>query len=186
MITECIHIPELETERLILRKLTADDTEDLREWFGSEEIYTYWGYPAGKAQKNPELLFIDPRPLVKRKPSHDFIWGIELKSTHKVIGMLEIFDVENDRLGKVGYRISPALWNRGICTEALKRAVRFIYAETGLDRLEATVDIRNAGSERVLEKCGFTREGTVRHGKMGVRYCDYSIWGLIREDTEKR
>ncbi|MBR6953870.1 MAG: GNAT family N-acetyltransferase [Clostridia bacterium] len=179
---ECLYIPELETERLLLRKLTAADAEDLREWFGLDEVYTYWGRPASKGEKNPEELFVDARPWVKRKPSHDFIWGMELKSTGKVIGMLEIFDVENDRMGHVGYRVAPRCWGQGLCTEALRRAVAFIFEETKLDRLEVTADVRNTGSNRVLEKCGFRLEGTVRHGKMGTRYCDYHIWGLIRDD----
>ena len=179
---ECRWIPTLETDRLILRELKPEDAEDLRTWLGRDEIYTYWGRPASKGEKNPELLFIDPRPNVKRQPSHDFLWGIEQKSTHKVVGLIEVFDVENDRFGKVGYRVAPELWNSGICTEALRRVVDFIFSETAMDRLEGTADVRNTSSNRVLKKCGFTLEGTIRHGKMVSAYCDYNIWGLIRED----
>ncbi len=182
---ECAYIPELETDRLILRKMSAKDAADLREWLGLDEVYTYWGRPAGKAEKEPELLFIDPRPHVTRKPSHDFIWGMELKSTHKVVGIMEVFNVDNDRIGKVGYRVDPRLWNCGLCTEAMKRVVSFIFSETNFDRLETTVHIKNIASSRVLEKSGFRLEGTVRHGKMGTRYCDYHIWGLIRDDLSE-
>lgn len=73
MLKECLWIPELETERLLLRKLTPTDADDLREWLGLDIVYKYWGHSAGKGEKNPELLFIDARPNVKRKPSHDFI-----------------------------------------------------------------------------------------------------------------
>ncbi|MBR3742516.1 MAG: GNAT family N-acetyltransferase [Clostridia bacterium] len=132
------------------------------------------------------MLFTDPRPNVKRKPSPDFLWGIELKSDHKVIGLIEVFDVENDRYGKVGYRVAPWLWNTGVCTEALRRVVDFIFSETAMHRLEATADVRNGGSNRVLEKCGFKLEGTIRHGKMVSAYCDYNIWGLIRDDIENQ
>ena len=69
MLKECKHIPRLETDRLILRQLLPDDAEDLRRWLGRDEIYTYWGRPASKGEKNPELLFIDLRPNVKRKPT---------------------------------------------------------------------------------------------------------------------
>ena len=85
---KCKWIPTLETKRLILRKLTPEDADDLRTWLGRDEIYTYWGRPASKGEKNPELLFTDPRPNVKRPPSPDFLWGIELKSTHEVIGLI--------------------------------------------------------------------------------------------------
>ena len=123
MLKVCRYVPRLETNRLVLRELTADDTEDLRKWLGKDELYTYWGRAATKGEKNPELLFVDQRPNVNRKPSHDFIWGIELKDTHEIIGQIEIFDVENDRSGMVGYRIAPWLWNTGICTEAMRRVV---------------------------------------------------------------
>ena len=182
MLKECLWIPKLETERLFLRKLTPTDVDDLREWLGLDCVYQYWGRPAGKGEKNPELLFIDPRPNVKRKPSHDFIWGIENKEDNRVIGMIEVFDVENDRLGNIGYRVNPNFWSKGICTEALKRVVDFIFSETTLDRLHAEADIENIASNTVLKKCGFTHEGCVRNGKMGMRYCTYNIYGYIRDD----
>ena len=86
MLKECRYIPKLETDRLILRKLLPDDAEDLRKWPGRDEVYTYWGRPASKGEKNPELLFADPRLNVRRKPTNDFLWGIELKKTREVIG----------------------------------------------------------------------------------------------------
>lgn len=183
MLKKCKYIPRLETPRLILREISEKDTEDLRKWLGRDEIYTYWGRSANKGEKNPELLFIDARPNVKRKPSPDFIWGIEQKDTNQVIGMIEVFDIENDRFGMVGYRIAPWLWNTGICTEAMRRVVEFIFAETAIDRLQGNADVRNTGSNRVLEKSGFILEGTIRHGKMVSQYCDYNIWGLIRDDV---
>ena len=182
MIKVCRYIPRLETNRLVLRELTADDAEDLRKWLGKDEIYTYWGRAASKDEKNPELLFVDARPNVNRKPSHDFIWGIELKETNEIIGQIEVFDVENDRFGMVGYRIAPWLWRTGICTEALRRVVEFIFSETTIDRLQGNADVRNIASNKVLQKSGFTLEGTIRHGKMVSQYCDYNIWGMIRDD----
>ena len=86
MLKKCKYIPILETDRLVLRELTEADVEDLRKWLGLDEVYTYWGRAASKGEKNPELLFIDARPHVKRKPAPDFIWGIERKDTHEVIG----------------------------------------------------------------------------------------------------
>lgn len=183
MLKKCKYIPRLETDRLVLRELTVNDVEDLRKWLGRDELYTYWGRAASKAEKNPELLFVDARLNVKRKPSPDFIWGIERKDTNEVIGEIEVFDIANDRFGMVGYRIAPWLWNTGICTEALRRVVDFVFAETNLDRLQGNADVRNIGSNKVLEKSGFLLEGTIRHGKMVSSYCDYNIWGLIRDDV---
>ena len=176
--------PILETPRLILRPLTPDDVPDLRRWLARDEIYTYWGRPASKGEREPETMFIDPRPWVKRKPSPDFKWGMVSKDTNTVIGDISVFDIENSRMGSVGYRLDPDLWGQGYTSEALAAAVDFIFTHTELDRLHATADVRNVASNRVLEKCGFVHEGTVRHGKMVSVYCDYNIWGMLREDYE--
>ncbi len=177
--------PVIETPRLILRPLTPNDVPDLRRWLARDEIYTYWGRPASKGEREPELLFVDPRPWVKRKPSPDFKWGVVLRETNAVVGDISIFDIENSRMGSVGYRFDPEVWGRGYASEALAAAVEFVFTHTELDRLHATADVRNTASNRVLEKCGFMREGTVRHGKMVSAYCDYHIWGMLREDWER-
>ena len=176
--------PTLETPRLILRPLTPEDVPDLRRWLARDEIYTYWGRPASKGEREPETMFVDPRPWVKRKPSPDFKWGVVCRDTNTVIGDISVFDIENNRMGSVGYRFDPDEWGNGYATEALQAAVRFIFTCTELDRLQATADVRNTASNRVLEKCGFVLEGTVRHGKMVSAYCDYHIWGMLREDYD--
>ena len=72
--------PVIETERLIIREMVPDDIPALRQWMGDEQIYVYWGKGPSKAEKHPELLFIDPRPDKSRKLSHDYLWGVELNS----------------------------------------------------------------------------------------------------------
>ena len=177
--------PTLETSRLILRSLVPEDADSLRRWLARDEIYTYWGRKASKGEREPETMFVDPRPWVKRKPSPDFKWGMVSKDTNTVIGDISVFDIENSRMGSVGYRLDPDLWGKGYTSEALAAAVDFIFTHTELDRLHATADVRNTASNRVLEKCGFVHEGTIRHGKMVSVYCDYHIWGLLREDWEQ-
>lgn len=119
MLKKCKCIPMLETPRLILGEITVHDVEELRKWLGCDELCTYWGRTVNRDEKNPELLFVDARPHVNRKPSPDYLRGIQLKETHEVIGQIEVFDVPNDRYGMVGYRVAPGLWNWGIGTEAM-------------------------------------------------------------------
>lgn len=180
----CESTPVLETSRLLLRPPVHSDAPDLAEWLGLDEVYTYWGRKATGGEKNPASLFIDARPHVKRKPNPDCNWMLVLRDTGKVIGQMEVFNVENGRMADVGYRIHPACWGQGITTEALQRVVRYVFEETTLQRLNASADVRNAASNRVLEKCGFLREGTVRQGKMVSTYCDYHIYGLLKSDYE--
>lgn len=177
--------PSLETQRLMLRPMTEKDVPDLEKWLGLDVVYTYWGRKATRGEKNPGELFVDPRPWVKRKPSPDFKWGMVLKEKNEVMGEIAVFDIQNGRMGDVAYRLNPAYWGRGYATEALQEVVRFIFTQTAIQRLNGGADVRNVASCRVMEKCGFVREGTVRQGKMVSVYCDYHIYGLLREDYEK-
>ncbi|MBQ9718328.1 MAG: GNAT family N-acetyltransferase [Clostridia bacterium] len=177
--------PTLETERLLLRPLTADDAPDLEKWLPDPELYTYWGRPANNGELHPHTLFIDPRPHVKRKPSPNFAWGIVWKPTGEVIGQMYVIEIENNRMAKVAYRLSRQYWGQGITTEALHRTAEFCFENTELQRLWTDVDIRNTASYKVLEKCGFIREGFIRQGKMSLTFCDYYIYGMLREDFQK-
>lgn len=76
-----------------------------------------------------------------------------------VVGVAGTFHVP-----KVGYLIHPSYWGKGIASEALRAIVSAIFERFpcssesvhGLDYVEGWIDVKNAASRRVLEKCGFT------------------------------
>ena len=169
--------PVLETEQLILRPLRKEDVTDLKEWLGDSSIYQYWGKRPGKSDLNPELLF-----QKQEKPAKSFHWGIIHKQDHKVIGDMWVYLIENDRMAKVAFRLSPACQGKRLMTEALVRAVTFCFEETELQRLWADVHTQNIVSCKTLENAGFKREGLIRGGKMVNTYCDYYLYGMIKAD----
>ncbi|PIA59099.1 hypothetical protein AQUCO_00400154v1 [Aquilegia coerulea] len=62
--------------------------------------------------------------------------------------------------------IKDIYWGQGIATKAVKLVVNCIFNEWPyLERLEALVDLQNIGSQKVLEKAGFQKEGVLR------KYC---------------
>lgn len=171
------HKPELSTERLTLRVMTAEDADDLREWTPDKALYRYWGKNPGKADKNPDLLFTAPP-----KPTKSFHWGVVHRADRKVVGEIWIYLIENDRMAKAAIRLSARYHGQGLATEALREAVRFCFEGTELRRVWTDVDTRNEASVRMLEKCGFTREGLIRQGKMVSVWCDYYIYAILKED----
>lgn len=171
--------PTIETQRLTIRPLCIDDVPALREWTSDKSIYKFWGKNPGKIDKNPELLF-EQAP----KPTKSFHLGIIENRTDKAVGELWIYQIENDRMAKVALRLSPAVHNCGFATEAIRAITNFCFEQTELQRIWTDVNVNNTASCRVLEKCGFTREGLIRQGKMVSTWCDYYVYGLLKSDLQ--
>ena len=169
--------PTIDTPRLRIRPMCKADVPALMEWMPDKTIYKYWGKGPGKTDKNPELLF----EKVER-PGKSFHLGIEERTSGKVIGDLWVYLIENDRMASVAIRLAPVRQGMGFGTEALSAMTRFCFANTELKRLWAEVDVRNIPSQRMLEKCGFQREGLIRQGKMVSTWCDYYIYGMLSTD----
>lgn len=169
--------PVIETDRLILRPLVSSDIMALMEWMPDKSIYTYWGKGPGKSEKNPELMFEK-----EEKPTKSFHLGIDEKVSDKVIGDIWVYLIENDRMAQIAIRLSKSAQGKGYGTEGLSAMTRFCFENTELKRLWTQVDIRNIASCRMLEKCGFTKEGMIRQGKMVNTWCDYYVYGILASD----
>ncbi|WP_130863453.1 GNAT family N-acetyltransferase [Bacilliculturomica massiliensis] len=169
--------PKLETDRLLLRPLQYDDVANLKEWLGDRSLYQYWGKRPGKSDLNPESLF-----QKKERPTKSFHWGIVHKKDDKVIGEMWVYLIENDRMAKVAFRLSPIYQGNGLMAEALRNVVIFCFEKTELQRLWSDVHVLNIASYKTLEKAGFRREGHIRDGKMVNTYCDYYLYGMTRTD----
>lgn len=86
-------------------------------------------------------------------------------------------------LAEVGYALSTAYQGRGIMTDALEILLDDLFHNTLLERIEARCAVENFGSQRVLEKNGFLREGRLKgYFKLRGRRVDNYIYGLLRED----
>lgn len=173
--------PTIETKRLILRPMSPSDVDSLRQWMPDERIYTYWGKGPGKSEKNPELMFEK-----KEKPVKSFHLGIAAKEDNRIIGDLWVYLIENNRMASVAIRLAVSCQKKGYGTESLAAITDFCFEHTELKRLWAEVDIRNTASVKMLEKCGYQREGLIRQGKMVNTWCDYYIYARLKEDKQSQ
>ena len=95
------------------------------------------------------------------QPTH---WAIELDG--EAVGGIgvDIGDGVYVKSGHFGYWLGEPYWGRGIMTAAVRATSDYLLNELDLVRLEAPVFEWNPASMRVLEKCGFAREGVLRQG----------------------
>ncbi|GIV36260.1 MAG: acetyltransferase [Cyclobacteriaceae bacterium] len=86
---------------------------------------------------------------------HDFYYSIRLAGTNRLAGSIGAVVRGNE--AQVGYVISPALWGRGIATAACFALSGLLKNMPQLARIWTFVDAENTASQRVLQKCGWTR-----------------------------
>ena len=98
------------------------------------------------------------------------------------IGLHTISDV--NRSAEIAYDFAPGHWGRGLATRLCQVVADWAFAELGVHRLQATVLVGNARSERVLARCGFRHEGLLRGFRM-VRGTpgDFNLYARLSTDA---
>ena len=177
----------IETDRLLLRTATFQDTQSIYQLYSLPESshYEYWE-PIDLAKANRLV-----RRWVRNQQKHPcsaYHFLVFLKAKELMIGMcgLEIgFNPsEAGQIGHVGYRYFPESWGNGYATEALSSVVEFAFSQLSLHKVESGCVRENAASARVLEKSGFRLEGCRRQGFLiGQKWHDFMVYGILKKDV---
>ena len=114
----------------------------------------------------------------------DGMYSFAVTENDACIGSISVTRGENiHRLtGELGYYIARERWGRGYATRAVREICRYVFENTDIVRIYAEPFADNAASCRVLEKAGFTLEGTLRSNAIkSGRIRDTRIYSLLRE-----
>jgi ribosomal-protein-alanine N-acetyltransferase len=114
-------------------------------------------HPYTEADADTWLMKISPEPGQLR-------WAIEVNG--EAVGGIGAERGEGifEKTGNFGYWLGESFWGRGIMTAAVRGMANYALEQLDLARLESPVFEWNPASMRVLEKCGFQREGVRRKG----------------------
>lgn len=175
--------PELETPRLYLKKMNLEQAQDLLEFWGDDEVTRYTDFESFKdVQKAEEIIsWVNSRFLEQ----NGIRWGIYLKESSKLIGTCGFNSWITDRGNKsvIGYDLHRSYWGKGYMYEALRVMIPYGFQEMKLHRIEADVDPANIGSQKLLEKLHFTKEGCLRdNGYWKGQYWTTLIYGLLENE----
>ena len=155
----------LETSRLILRKFTLEDAQDMyNNWASDAEVTRFLTWPAHTGPEVSRKVLMD---WISHYDEPDFYnWAIVWKKTGRVIGNISVVKQTRDGSDSadIGFCMSRPLWGQGIMPEALKSVIRFLFDHEGFRRVAACHDIRNPRSGRVMERpvCGKRGSGETR------------------------
>jgi RimJ/RimL family protein N-acetyltransferase len=146
----------LETERLLLRRFTEQDVDDLVELDGDPDVmhFVTGGRPTPRAEIEDDVLpaFLD---YYARFAGYGF-WAAIEKSTGRFLGWFHFRPANAARPDEVelGYRLHRAAWGKGYATEGSRALIDKGFAELGVERVVAFTMVVHVASRRVLEKSG--------------------------------
>ena len=178
-------MPTLETDRLILRRMTMRDAADVFLYSKDEEVarHVLWSAQKDISEAKDYCRFMAKRYRSDQPSS----WGIIDKATNRLVGTIGYMDYNEDNATvEVGYSLARWLWNGGYMTEALTRVIEYTFEAMDVNRIEAQHELENPSSGRVMEKCGMRKEGELRQRLYNKgRYVDVALYAIIKEDYDK-
>lgn len=178
---------ELETDRLILRKVRKEDAEEAYySWCNSDVVDRYVLFKKHDSVEVTKELYEN-----WEKEYDDLLtyrWIVSLKDTKELIGTI---DVSKKFLCfgtcEIGYCYGERFWNKGYGTESLKAVIKYLFEEAEAELVCAEHMEKNPGSGRVMEKAGLKYEGSLRSrvvDKNGIRN-DLISYSITREEYFK-
>lgn len=175
--------PELETDRLLLRKFYLSDKDVIQELCSDKDIaattlsisHPFTLEDAEEWLQNKEKDYSEGKELA---------WAICLKSSGKLIGAIGMRLEPKHESAELGFWVGKPYWGNGFVTEAGTKVVQYSFRKLGLYRLEAHHMVGNKASGRVLEKLGMQYEGLHRGRiKKWNEFKDVKSFAIIKSDA---
>ena len=168
-------IPQLETQRLILREFRESDLDAYAEMCGDPEVMRYIG--TGKPLSRWESWRNMAMMLGHWQLRGYGMWAVEERSNNEMIGRIGCWQPEGWTGFEIGWTLRQAYWGRGLATEGAKAAMHYASEELQQSHVISLISPDNTASKRVAEKLGEKLQGTTElFGSEAV------IYGISRED----
>lgn len=175
--SECIIMPGpifLQGERITLRTVERDDMDFEIEHRNDPQI------------RKPLTLCtpLNCEQAVSRFERHtesDKCVNLWICADEKPVGNVDLFDIdETHGTSEIAYWLVPESWGNGYASDAVDLLVRYAFEERRLRKVSAHVLVENEGSQAVLERVGFQREGRLRDERyVDGEHCDVFRYGLL-------
>lgn len=158
----------LETERLILRKITRQDFPDLCNMLQDSEVM--WAYE--HAFSSLEVTVWLERQLARYRENGFGLMAVILKKTNVLIGQTGITwqDWDNKQIPEIGYIFNKTYWHQGYAIEAASACKRYGFDILGLNEVYSIIRDNNIASRKVA-----SRNGMRKIGETIKRYVDMNI-----------
>ena len=170
----------LEGTNINLNVLDKEDIRLYQEWVNNSEVL-------GKYNPLRQVSLERMQNIIGMSPDDFQVFIIEKKNQEK-IGVILYFINRGGpyELLEIGYFLIPSERKKGYCSEAVKIFVDYLFLSKEIVRVQAATVIKNIGSQKVLEKAGFTKEGIIRK----MMWCrgdwrDYILYSILIDEWKE-
>jgi ribosomal-protein-alanine N-acetyltransferase len=168
----------IEIGTLTLRVLSVEDAPAVFAYASDPEVarFTLW-QPHRSEAFTREFLAALTSPAV-------ISWAIVLKEEERLIGMIFLHSFsKRHKKAEIAFNVGRPDWKKGIATASARAVLHFAFEQLSLNRVEATCMPGNAGSRRVLEKIGMSKEGTMRRSHFRHDgFHDMELFSILRDE----
>ena len=147
----------METERLLLRRVSADDAEFIVELLNQPSFLRYIG-DKGVRNTDDAINYIQTGPVASYERFGFGLYATELKEAQAPIGICGILQRDTLPHPDIGFAFLPGYWNKGYAFEAAAAVMNYARQALGLEQILAITSPGNVASERLLEKIGLRFE----------------------------
>ncbi|WP_332830773.1 GNAT family N-acetyltransferase [Clostridium perfringens] len=176
---------QLNTERLALRNLTPENTEEMLDYYIRNEEHLRQYEPT----RDSGFYTYDGQKEILTESFRQFIDGTSIDlgvfKDEKLIGKIKLSNIVYGILRNafVGYSIDKEHQGKGYMKEALNTVCSYAFEEMGLHRLEASTLMDNSRSQGVLKACGFNELGiSEKYLYINGEWRDHKIFYKVNDD----
>ena len=161
-----------------LRIIEKEDLPLVAEWLNNLDFF-------GEYNPLMQMSKADLQKSYDNMPSDGrWLWFFIEKKDGSKIG--EIGHKPVGSAQEIGYAVLPNERKRGYCSEAVMIMVDYLFLSKDILRIQAHTDVRNIGSQKVLEKTGFKKEGVARKSDFfRGEWRDMYLYSMLREELKE-
>lgn len=150
--------PLLKTERLLLRPISLDDSQEL---FKIRSDHNIQQFTNSAPDKSLEVTKDKIRQMLQMQEKNEaIVWAVAFKEDPgKLIGTIGFWRIILEHFrAEIGYQLNPLYWRKYIMKEALNAVIKYAFEEMNLHSIEANINPINTPSAALLESSGFRKE----------------------------
>lgn len=174
----------IKAQRVRLRTVGIADVDCIYRYGRHRELPRWTTHPRPYQRQNALGLVKMSQRCARKKTPDMIVLGIEYKATGEIIGAISLHQINyQHKNAEIGCWMGKPFQGQGLTTEAMRAFLKYAFTTLKLKRVAAQVVVGNIASQKLVKRCGFTREGCLRSNFLQrKRWRTSYLYSILREE----